>query len=207
MSAGFKACKKILDKEMKVRDYAFTVLEEIKQKKLEKILRGILDVQVFTQYPLPPESAWARKIYDRQVFGCHQPWFTVGFTAHCHMELRLVTEGRMLYCGVATSHVGGDDIKEKRRTFLAMNSADLAERIRNHGWTHEILPGQALLVPTRFIVASISTAHSTYGMRWATSADDSDKVRVVAGLKSLTKDYAELRTPAVGYVQLMEYLQ
>ena len=86
-------------------------------------------------------------------------------------EARFVLRGRELVYGVASSHVPGCSVTEKKDNLRKLNELQLQEMLTQHkAFRVALESGQALLMPPMHITIQACHSEEVAGVRWGVAA-------------------------------------
>ena len=180
--------------------------QDPKTKKLLLSLRKLIDTQALTKHILPDEP-WACKIHTPDVCELGTSHYRFGATHYASVEARLYLEGKETVMGIKFDAVEGSTWNDKRRTLACYTIDNLKELItKADGFVVKAEADTVVIYPSGHIIISTSSVGATY-IRWAVSSEQTDSNRVVCILDSLVKEFAEIRMPASGYSQFLEFLR
>jgi hypothetical protein len=121
------------------------------------------------------------------------------------MEVRMLLYGSESCMGFLPEDIPGGDFREKRSWLYSADIFELKNLASTKGWqaTHD--QTTALVVPSGFIVVTISEA--SFGIRWSVSSDQQDCTRVQYMLRHVITAFKEIGSPSTGYNQFLTFLQ
>ena len=178
--------------------------EDVKGKRIEKILHKGYDPVMLTVLPVPTSDDWGRKVYVRHVFGAQEGWTHVGMPHMCCMEVRVILEGSESILGFPYDEIPGSSAKEKR-VWLASASADELHERNTRGFCITYDQTEAAVIPSGYMCVHV--AHkTTFGLRWSISSDQQDSTRVKRLLRELLAAFRELSQPSTGHTGFLSFL-
>ena len=204
---GTPLCKKVekgFAKALKTQEYVLYKPDPNEAKKLEKSLRGTLDAAYFPQHTVP-ETTWGQNFIKKEFFAGKPPSFSIGYTPYCCIDVRIVLKGCICIAGVPYDVAPGENLKMKREALFHASAEQWTEFIGKGGWITQVMAGEAMAVPTGFIVTMAYPDYS-FGVRWCIRADEADDMRVLRSLQQLSKDFPETKSTQSGYPQFIEFL-
>ena len=119
----------------------------------------------------------------------------------------MIASGGLVILGVQSAAVPGDSIKAKRQSLYESNADQLLQLVESRGFIAEVLADHLVLIPSGFVVMMLCPSEEATGVRWQTSADEADRLRVCSQLTEMLSDFPETKSSATGYTQLLDFLK
>ena len=81
-----------------------------------------------------------------------------------------------------------------------------AKVVEKRAFLIKCVPGRLVMIPSDVLITTI-TVDTAVGLRWAVSGDAVEGDRVQQSLEQALDSFPELKQPARGYMQWLEYLR
>ena len=173
---------------------------------VSKILASGLDPQLLTKVILP-DCEWAKRIFQPEVVGTVDRLSMVTTTHYGCCEARIVLQGEEVLLGTPYDKIPGGDLRDKRRNLCMMSIDGLTKLLETTGGFVMSLSStleSVVVVPSGFVIITASEGCSY--LRWAVAGDQQDSARVRFMLGEMMAAMPEVRSSAMGYVDLCTLL-
>mmetsp|Transcript_91675 Transcript_91675/g.238956 ORF Transcript_91675/g.238956 Transcript_91675/m.238956 type:complete len:766 (-) Transcript_91675:142-2439(-) len=174
-------------------------------KRVRKIMKEGWDSMLLTTMVLP-QLDWAKKLYAPQTLKYKAGFSNVLSTFNCCSEVSAVLSGRMVVVSMPISGIPGSTLKDKRH-LLHMSPFDSLKQVYEStgGCCKVASKDDTLLIPSGHLVLKAALEESV-AYSWAVAGDEADHQRVKSALEALMVSYPDMRAPAHGLSQFLEFL-
>jgi hypothetical protein len=178
--------------------------EPPKLRKVVGILKKAFDPMLFQRFPLP-SADWSPHVHEPAWFGFKASSVTVSLGHMALTDVRVVVSGVLAVGGLPLDKIPGDSVKDKRKQLTMMTIDVLKELLHKHGFVCRLDSTKALVCPSGFMCI-YAPLEECCGLRWTTSGDEADSLRVRTSLYELLVSFPELKNPSQHHQQLLDCL-
>ena len=204
--ATFKKAVKDLKKHVTSRDYGTSTLSQKDDAELYKLLRTHMDAAAFQRFVIPKDNVMLEeKVCRLQWYAQREGSAIIGMNTFAAMEGRLIMDGDCHWIGIATDHVPGESLRDKRAALVRMAAEEMQALIEAHGWSLSATTGDVMITPSGFLCCVVAES-IVYGMRWTVAADDADALHCMTGLMEIMAAYPETKQPSTGLSIFQDHL-